>query len=219
MCNLYSITRSHDAILRLFRVSHNRATATSPLPAVFPGHMAPVIRQSADERELAIMRWGFMLLQKGRAPRPVTNVRDDTILTSRFWRPSFDHRRCLVPASSYCEPSGERPATWNWFALKGEAARPLFAFPGIWTRYRGPLKKDAPNTDVEVFAFMTCPPNELTVSINHERMPVLLSEPQQFDTWLNGSIDDAFALARPYPADAMRIVQQGADRKDLLGAT
>ena len=37
--------------------------------------------------------------------RRVTNVRDDKVLTSKFWRPSFEVRRCIVPASSYCEPS------------------------------------------------------------------------------------------------------------------
>jgi putative SOS response-associated peptidase YedK len=56
-----------------------------------------------------------------------------------FWRPSFEQRRCLVPASSYCEPKGVKPATWHWFALDGDEERPLFA-PGVWTRYRGPLK-------------------------------------------------------------------------------
>jgi putative SOS response-associated peptidase YedK len=50
-------------------------------------------------------------------------------------------------------------------------------------------------------------------------MPVLLSEPEHFDIWLNGgSPDEAFALARPYSAQAMRIVQSGADREDLLRA-
>lgn len=56
------------------------------------------------------MSWGFVLLQHGKLPRRVTNVRDDKFLTSKFWRPSFDARRCLVPASSYCEPNAEKPA-------------------------------------------------------------------------------------------------------------
>jgi putative SOS response-associated peptidase YedK len=217
MCNLYSMTRNRDAIIRLFRVPHNRAVAVEPLPSIFPGYQAPIVRNTDDgERELVMMSWGFGLLQKGKAPRRVTNVRDDKILTSKFWRPSFEQRRCLVPASSYCEPKGEKPATWHWFALNGQEPRPLFAFPGIWTRYKGPLKKDGPNVDIETYAFMTTEPNELTVSINHERMPVLLSGPEQFDTWLNGSQEEAFALARSYPADAMRIVQSGAERKDML---
>jgi hypothetical protein len=52
-----------------------------------------------------------------------------------------------VPASTYCEPNGEKPATWHWFALNGEEQRPMFAFPGVWTRYRGPLKKNGDNVD------------------------------------------------------------------------
>ncbi len=65
---------------------------------------------------------------------------------------------------------------------------------------------------------MTTEPNELTTSINHERMPVLLSNPVDFETWLSGSTDDAFKLARSYAADQMRIVQSGSERKDLLAA-
>ena len=102
MCNLYSLTRNVDAIRDLFRVPHNRAASFEPLPAIFPGHNAPVIRPSADgEREMVMMSWGFVLPMSGKAPRRVTNVRDDKARTSSFWRESFEQRRCLVPASSF----------------------------------------------------------------------------------------------------------------------
>ena len=105
MCNLYSMTRSREAMLRLFRVSDNIVAAIKPQPSIFPGYEAPIVRKTADgERELMNLKWGFVLLQKDRAPSRVTNLRDDKILTSKFWRPSFEQRRCLVPASSYCEP-------------------------------------------------------------------------------------------------------------------
>lgn len=101
MCNLYSMTRNREAILRLFRISHNRAAACEPQDSIFPGYQAPVVRKASDgERELPVLNWGFVLLQKDRAPRRVTNVRDDKILESKFWRLSFEQRRCLVPASS-----------------------------------------------------------------------------------------------------------------------
>jgi hypothetical protein len=41
---------------------------------------------------------------------------------------------------------------------------------------------------------------------------------QQCSTWLLGSPEDAFKLARRYAADQMRIVQLGTDREDLLRA-
>jgi len=40
MCNLYSMTRNREAILRLFRVAHNRAGFYEPQPAIFPGYQA-----------------------------------------------------------------------------------------------------------------------------------------------------------------------------------
>jgi putative SOS response-associated peptidase YedK len=176
------------------------------------------VRKAADgEREPAVLNWG-MLLQKDRAPRRVTNVRDDKILESKFWRPSFEQRRCLVPASSYCEPKGEKPATWHWFSVNGDDARPPFASPGVWTRYTGPTRKGGEKVDLETFAFMTTEPNEFTVSINHERMPVLLTDPADFETWLSGSTEEAFRLARSYAADQLRIVQSGSELKDLLEA-
>jgi putative SOS response-associated peptidase YedK len=69
-----------------------------------------------------------------------------------------------------------------------------------------------------MFAFMTTEPNELTASINHERIPVLLSDPADFETWLSGSPEEAFKLARTYAAEQMRIVQSGSERRDLLAA-
>ena len=217
MCNLYSMTRAREAVLRLFRISPNRAATFEPMPAIFPGYQAPVVRLAADgERELNLLSWGFVLLQEGRAPRRVTNVRDDKVLGSKFWRPSFEARRCLVPASCYCEPDSNTPAGWHWFALKSEEKRPLFAFPGIWRRWVGPVKKDGPTVELDVYAFMTTEPNELTASINHERMPVLLSSEHEFETWLRETPNEAFRLVRSYDAGAMRIVQSGREKRDLL---
>ena len=204
--------------------SASRTTAlwpSRPVNAIFPRHVAPVVRQSADgEREIVTMSWGFLRLEKGKAPKPVTNVRDDQIRTNPFWRDSFLARRCLVPASSFCEPNGDvKPATWNWFAIEdGDDARPLFAFPGIWRSYTGPVKKDGPNVEIDTYAFLTTTPNPLAATINHERMPVLLTREEEFETWLKGSPEEAFALAREYPAERMRLVQEGFDKEDLFRA-
>lgn len=218
MCNLYSVMAAQDAMLRRFRIGHNRAAPTQRLDAVFPGHAAPVVRLAADgERELAMLSWGFVLPQDGRAPRRVTNTRDDK-LSSRFWQPSFEQRRCLVPATSFCEPHDDRrPATWHWFALSGSDPRPLFAFAGIWQRWRGPIRKDGPSVELDVYSFMTTEPNALTSSINHERSPVLFTEPAQFDAWLGRDNEVAQALIRPIEAERLRIVQEGFEKKDWLG--
>jgi hypothetical protein len=55
-----------------------------------------------------------------------------------------------------------------------------------------------------------------TSTINHERMPVLLTREQEFETWLKSSTDEALALAREYPPEAMRIAQEGFYKEDRL---
>lgn len=94
----------------------------------------------------------------------------------------------------------------------------MFAFPGIWRQYKGRVKKDGPNVDIETYAFLTTTPNKLVATINHERMPVLLTGEKEFEAWLTCSVDEAFALTREYPAEEMRIVQEGLDKEDLLKA-
>jgi putative SOS response-associated peptidase YedK len=80
------------------------------------------------------------------------------------------------------------------------------------------LKKCGEPVDLQVFAFMTTTPNELVATINHERMPVVLTGNEQFETWLKGPPAEAFRLARQHPAEAMRIVQSGLEKEDLLAA-
>jgi putative SOS response-associated peptidase YedK len=111
-----------------------------------------------------------------------------------------------------------KPATWHWFALKGDGERPLFAFPGIWRKYIGPVKKNGDPVSIDVYAFLTTTPNPLVETINHERMPVLLTHEHEFETWLHGSDDEAMALAKEYPPERMRIVQEGFFKEDRVAA-
>lgn len=210
MCNLYSQTKAREALIRLFHVSENRAAAFDPLPAIFPGHNAPVVRLADDgARELSMLSWGFVLPQKGKAAKRVTNARDEKVRVSNFWRGSFEERRCLVPVTSFAEPKGKAPAVWHWFGLKGDDPRPLFAFAGLWRKWKGPLKPDTEPVELDIYAFLTTTPNEVVKPIHPNRMPVLLGDDDAFETWLNGTPKEAFRLARPYPAEAMQIVHQG----------
>ena len=90
------------------------------------------------------MSWGFVLLQDGKAPRRVTNVRDDKILTSRFWTPSFQQRRCLVPASSYCEPDSGKPAQVALVRRQRRRGPPSVRVPGDLAALEGPGEEGWP---------------------------------------------------------------------------
>lgn len=89
MCNLYSHTKTRETLRGLFQISDNRCGDIKPQPAIFPKRVAPVVRLASDgERELVPMMWGFPLIRKGYAPKPVTNVRgygaDLTVLAAEL---------------------------------------------------------------------------------------------------------------------------------------
>jgi putative SOS response-associated peptidase YedK len=100
-----------------------------------------------------------------------------------------------------------------WFAINGEDERPAFAFPGIWRKYNGPVKKHGPNIELEVFAFLTTTPNSLVATVNHERMPVLLTREEEFETWLKGSTEEALALAREFRTTPCASCRKASSKK------
>jgi putative SOS response-associated peptidase YedK len=63
---------------------------------------------------------------------------------------------------------------------------------------------------------MTTTPNALVATVNHERMPVLLTRPEEFDAWMRAPAQEAMALAREYPPEQMQIVQTGYEKEDQL---
>ena len=80
-------------------------------------------------------------------------------------------RSCLVPANSFAEYAPEpNPETKKkdvvWFALNED--RPLFAFAGIWTEFkgdRGTKSKPIPGPHL-VYAFLTTAPNSVVEPIH-----------------------------------------------------
>lgn len=217
MCNLYSMTATRETVGKLFKVGHNRQLELELQASVFPGQTAPVVRLAADgEREMALLSWGFVLPQTGKAAKRITNARDDKVRGSRFWRRSFEERRCLVPVTSFAEPKGRRPAVWHWFGLDQD--RSPFAFAGIWRSFRGVLKPDAEPVEIDTYAFLTTRPNAIVAPIHPNRMPVMLVGEAVQDTWLQGTPEEAYALARPYPDDAMAIVAKGDTRDEGAAA-
>ena len=213
MCNLYSLTKGQAAILEMTRAMVDRTGNLPPLPGIFPDYPAPIVRNGAEGRELAMARWGMpspVFALKGRKTDPgVTNVRN---VSSPHWRRWLGAGVALRGAlhqllrirdaarTARSAPSGSRLTK----------RRPLAFFAGIWTRWTSVRKVKEGETTNDLFAFLTCEANAEVGAIHPKAMPVILTQARRDrDLAHCASTKEALQLQRPLADGTLRIVARG----------
>jgi putative SOS response-associated peptidase YedK len=93
-------------------------------------------------------------------------------------------------------------------------SRPLFAFAGIWRLWTGERKGET--GEHQLFSFLTTLSNDVVRPIHAKAMPVLLTTDDEWNTWLDGSLEQAITLQRPLPNELLRIVVTGEKSDQVL---
>ena len=183
MCNLYNITTTTEALRQFTKALRDRGGWNQPTLDIFPNVRAPVVRVAKDgQREITMLQWGMPTPPervKGNYDPGTTNIRQPAYFHWRQWMGV--ENRCIVPATSFAEPSPRKDTNGKtpnvWFALGDD--EPLFAFPGIWTRWQGVRRvRDGPG-DFELFGIFTTRPNAVVAPIHDKAMPVILRSEEE----------------------------------------
>jgi putative SOS response-associated peptidase YedK len=167
-------------------------------PETSEGARGMAVFEQGGRRRLKPMDWGFPRLtremrERGDPPGRIGLVAD---LTNPMWEQLVvDTRyRCIIPITHFANPDGvPGEMTGTWFSVKEQ---PIAAWAGFC--------RNLPDCG-PVYAGMTMEANTAIPPTN-DRMPVLL-DPQDYDRWLHGSIQDviAFQYGAPFAAERMVI--------------
>lgn len=192
MCGRFAIDIQKPVFEKRFNVGQLEIQLT-PHYNVSPGMFLPTVIRTSPNRAV-LMKWGLVPHWSKDINVKFSNInaRAETITSSPAYRFSFQKQRCLIPAIGFYEWAKLDDGTkWPYFfSLK---SRPVFAFAGIWDRW-----KDAEDKEFLTCAIITCQANSVVGNI-HPRMPVILPKKDE-DVWLESTQNDSSlqSLLSPY---------------------
>ena len=69
----------------------------------------------------------------------------------------------------------------------------------------------------KLYGFLTTEANETVGAVHPKAMPVILTEPEEWETWLTAPFEEAQALQRPLAEGVLEVVAEGARRDGVEG--
>jgi putative SOS response-associated peptidase YedK len=204
MCGRYATTRSSADLSALFDADDDTGDGLEPDFNVAPTDPVPIVRisRSAEARVLSRVKWGLVpaYAKDTKGGARLINARAETVMKSGAFSPSFQKRRCLVPADGWYE----------WFKRGPKDKQPYFmtdpdgdvlAFAGIWAVW-SPKGTESDERVLSCSVLTTASIGHLAVV--HDRMPLVLPR-DQWNDWLTAEPDAAERLLEPSEALVERL--------------
>jgi putative SOS response-associated peptidase YedK len=198
MCGRYVSATPPDQIAAYFDTEEPEVLL-DPSYNVAPTDDVYAVLADGGVRHVDAFHWGLVprWAKDPKIASRMINARAETLATQNAFKPAFERRRCLVPATGFYE----------WRKAAGvKAKQPFFirhpdgvpyAFAGLWEVWRGPERDQEPLRSCTI---ITTAPNAPMADL-HDRMPVILP-PTAWDAWLDRENDDLDLLGKLLvPAD------------------
>ena len=195
MCGRYTLAKPAKTIKEYFAPVTIKCAHTERYN-IAPGQDSPVITLENNQRELRLMRWGFIpsWLKDFNPAKTLINARSETIHQKPAFRNSFKTHRCLVPANGFIEwEIAEKEKEPHYIFLK---PKNIFAFAGIWTKWNKGHKS------IYSYSILTTQANT-RLALIHDRMPVIL-EPKNYKLWLDPLADNKLLCNMLHPFSAKK---------------
>jgi putative SOS response-associated peptidase YedK len=199
MCGRFTLAYPRSNLIDWYHAAS--MPEVEPRYNIAPASDILVIRDSADGREGAMMRWGLIphWIKDTNTLPLLFNARAESLAIKPMFKHAFRRQRCLIPASGFYEwkplPDGKSKQPFYVSAKEG----PL-SFAGLWET------ATVNEVTIDSCTIITTESNTLMRSI-HDRMPVILP-PEVWDAWLTPvqqPDDILLSLLQLYSSEQMQI--------------
>lgn len=200
MCGRYRLTAKERYLRDHFGIEDDLEWA--PRYNIAPSQPVLAVRQHPSEpkRSFSLLRWGLIpyWAKDSAIGFKTVNAMSETAAEKPAFREAMRKGRCLLPADGFYEwqKLGKGKQPYNI----GMADGSVFAFAGLWDRWRSPA-----DDLLETCTVLTTDSNALVREI-HDRMPVIL-RPKDYDLWLDPGVTDPARVAgllQPFDARLMK---------------
>jgi putative SOS response-associated peptidase YedK len=208
LCGRYSNTAGPEEIGKTFGPALGvqiREPAGTGRYKIFPSEKVLTIVAGDEAPEPRMLRWGLIpSWAKDMKLSSLINATTETLLSKGkyYGVPAESSHRALIVADGFyewmkAEDRKQKSQPYRFTVDEGS----VFALAGLWT-----VNHRVGKDPLESCALLTCPPNPLVRPI-HDRMPVLLADPESLRGWLSADLtaQEALTLCTPFPAERMSV--------------